>query len=168
MPGLPDGIPIAGVAGDQQAALFGQDCSEPGDAKCTYGTGAFLLMNIGAAAEVSRRAACSPRSPGRWTRRRSRRRAYALEGSAFIAGALVQWLRDGLGLIAQAAEIEALARSVPDSGGVTIVPALAGLGAPHWRAGGARPHHRVYARHHARRTSRARRSRRSRCRTSTW
>ena len=146
VPGLPDGIPITGVAGDQQAALFGQACIEPGDAKCTYGTGAFLLMNIGAEPKLSTRGLLTTVA---WTldTDAARTTAYALEGSAFIAGALVQWLRDGLGLIAQAAEIEALARSVPDSGGVTIVPALAGLGAPHWRAGRARPHHRPHARH---------------------
>jgi glycerol kinase len=136
VPGLPDGVPIAGVAGDQQAALFGQDCTEPGDAKCTYGTGAFLLMNVGAQPTPSQHGLLTtvawtlggdrPGAPETTT-------AYALEGSAFVAGALVQWLRDGLGVIAKAAEVEELARSVPDSGGVTIVPALAGLGAPHWR-----------------------------------
>jgi glycerol kinase len=133
VPGLPDGIPIAGVAGDQQAALFGQDCTEPGDAKCTFGTGAFLLMNIGAEPRLSTRGLLTTVA---WTldAPAARGTAYALEGSAFVAGALVQWLRDGLGIIAKAAEIEALARSVPDSGGVTIVPALTGLGAPHWRA----------------------------------
>jgi glycerol kinase len=140
VPGLPDGIPITGVAGDQQAALFGQDCTDTGDAKCTYGTGAFLLMNVGPRAVPSQRGllttvgwslaederAGNAVGPGPRT-------AYALEGSAFIAGALVQWLRDGLGIIQKASEVEALARSVPDSGGVMIVPALAGLGAPHWR-----------------------------------
>ncbi len=132
VPGLPDGIPIAGIAGDQQAALFGQACFEPGDAKCTYGTGAFMLMNTGTGAEAfDARAADDGRLEAR--HRAARKTAYALEGSAFIAGRAVQWLRDGLGLIGSAAEIEALARSVPDSGGVTIVPALAGLGAPHWR-----------------------------------
>jgi glycerol kinase len=133
VPGLPDGIPIAGVAGDQQAALFGQDCTEPGDAKCTFGTGAFLLMNVGAEPRMSSRGLLSTVA---WTLETpsARGTAYALEGSAFVAGALVQWLRDGLGIIAKAPEIEALAASVPDSGGVTIVPALTGLGAPHWRA----------------------------------
>jgi glycerol kinase len=133
VPGLPDFIPITGVAGDQQAALFGQDCTEPGDAKCTFGTGAFLLMNIGTEPKISTRGMLTTVA---WTldTEASRSTAYALEGSAFIAGALVQWLRDGLGLIAKAADIEPLARSVPDSGGVTIVPALTGLGAPHWRA----------------------------------
>ncbi len=128
VPGLPDGLPITGIAGDQQAALFGQACFQPGDAKCTYGTGAFLLMNTGEAPVLA---------PGlvstvAWLLPDGRR-AYALEGSAFIAGAAVQWLRDGLGIIGSAAEIEALAASVPDSGGVTFVPAFAGLGAPHWR-----------------------------------
>ncbi len=133
VPGLPDGIPIAGLAGDQQAALYGQDCTEPGDAKCTYGTGAFLLMNTGAEPRLSSRGLLTTvawrleAGPATGT-------AYALEGSAFVAGALVQWLRDGLGIIGSASEIEALARSVPDSGGVTIVPALTGLGAPHWRS----------------------------------
>jgi glycerol kinase len=126
--GLPDGIPIAGVAGDQQAALYGQSCLDAGDAKCTFGTGAFLLMNVGESPIRSRSGLLGTvawRIDGQTT--------YALEGSAFIAGALVQWLRDGLGIIATAAEVEALARSVPDSGGVIIVPALVGLGAPHWR-----------------------------------
>jgi glycerol kinase len=126
--GLPDGIPIAGVAGDQQAALYGQSCVDAGDAKCTFGTGAFLLMNVGDTPLRSRAgllATVAWRIDGKTT--------YALEGSAFIAGALVQWLRDGLGIIATAAESEELARSVPDSGGVVIVPALVGLGAPHWR-----------------------------------
>ena len=140
VPGLPDGIPIAGVAGDQQAALFGQDCVDTGDAKCTFGTGAFLLMNVGPRPTLSQRGMLATVA---WTLGEDvgtgntvgpvARTAYALEGSAFIAGALVQWLRDGLGIIHKASEVEALARSVPDSGGVTIVPALAGLGAPHWR-----------------------------------
>ena len=128
VPGLPDGIPIAGVAGYQQAALYGQSCLDAGDAKCTFGTGAFLLMNAGEAPLRSRNgllATVAWRIDGKTT--------FALEGSAFIAGALIQWLRDGLGIISTAAESEALARSVPDSGGVTIVPALVGLGAPHWR-----------------------------------
>ena len=138
VPGLPDGIPIAGIAGDQQAALFGQDCVDTGDAKCTYGTGAFVLMNVGSRPTSSQRGLLATVA---WTLGEDAgnavgpvaRKAYALEGSAFIAGALVQWLRDGLGIIEKASEVEALARSVPDSGGVTIVPALAGLGAPHWR-----------------------------------
>jgi glycerol kinase len=133
VPGLPDHIPITGVAGDQQAALYGQDCTEPGDAKCTFGTGAFLLMNVGAEPKMSTRGMLTTIA---WALDTATARAtsYALEGSAFIAGALVQWLRDGLGLIEKAPDIEALARSVPDSGGVTIVPALTGLGAPHWRS----------------------------------
>ena len=136
VPGLPDGLPIAGVAGDQQAALFGQDCLDTGDAKCTYGTGSFILLNVGTAPVASRNGLLGTVA---WTLGGEARvdgaeqTAYALEGSAFIAGALVQWLRDGLGIIARAAEVEELARAVPDSGGVTIVPALAGLGAPHWR-----------------------------------
>jgi glycerol kinase len=141
VPGLPDGLPIAGVAGDQQAALFGQDCVEPGDAKCTYGTGAFILMNVGGRPVRSRNGLLATvawslgatADPGDSTGGPTDGVAYALEGSAFIAGALVQWLRDGLGVISRAAEVESLAQSVPDSGGVMIVPALAGLGAPHWR-----------------------------------
>jgi len=132
VPGLRDGIPIAGVAGDQQAALFGQLCHAPGEAKCTYGTGAFLLMNTGTRPVPSRHGLVTTLA---WLRPSSQglKAHYALEGSAFIAGAMVQWLRDGLGIIKSAAEIEALAASVPDSGGVVAVPALAGLGAPHWR-----------------------------------
>jgi glycerol kinase len=126
--GLPDGVPIAGIAGDQQAALFGQDCTAAGDAKCTFGTGAFLLMNVGPRPTPSESGLLATVA---W--KMSDGVAYALEGSAFVAGALVQWLRDGLGIIGAAAEVEELARSVPDSGGVMIVPALAGLGAPHWR-----------------------------------
>jgi glycerol kinase len=128
VPGLPDGTPVTGVAGDQQAALYGQGCLSPGDAKCTYGTGAFLLMNVGDQPVISRNRLLGTVA---WTI--GDRTAYALEGSVFVAGALVQWLRDGLGIIAAARDIEALAASVPDSGGVIIVPALAGLGAPHWR-----------------------------------
>ncbi len=125
---LPDGIPIAGVAGDQQAALFGQACFVPGESKCTYGTGAFLLMNVGAKAPVSRQRLLSTVA---W--RIGDEVSYALEGSAFVAGAAVQWLRDGLGLFKKAADIERLARQVRDSGGVVFVPALTGLGAPYWR-----------------------------------
>jgi len=126
--GLPDGIPIAGIAGDQQAALYGQDCLSAGDSKCTFGTGSFMLMNVGDRPVVSRAGML-----GTVAWRLDGLTTYALEGSAFIAGALVQWLRDGLGIITSAAEVEPLARSVPDSGGVIIVPALVGLGAPHWR-----------------------------------
>jgi glycerol kinase len=125
---LPDGIPVAGMAGDQQAALFGQACFESGEAKCTYGTGAFILMNTGDQAVESHRGLLTTVA---W--RLNGSTTYALEGSAFIAGAAVQWLRDGLGIISSAEEVEGLAASVSDSGGVTFVPALAGLGAPHWR-----------------------------------
>jgi glycerol kinase len=128
LPFLPDGIPVCGMAGDQQAALFGQACFAPGDAKCTYGTGAFLLQNVGPRPVHSSRGLLATVA---W--QVGDEVAYALEGSSFIAGAAVQWLRDGLGLIRTSAEIEPLARSVKDSGGVTFVPALAGLGAPHWR-----------------------------------
>ncbi len=128
VPHLPDGIPIAGMAGDQQAALFGQACFSVGDAKCTYGTGAFLLVNTGQRAPVSSHGLLTTVA---W--RVGGKTEYALEGSAFIAGAAVQWLRDGLGLIRTAADVERLAESVPNSGEVTFVPALAGLGAPHWR-----------------------------------
>ncbi len=127
---LPDGIPIAGMAGDQQAALFGQVCFHPGEAKCTYGTGAFLLMNTGDRPVPSENGLLTTVG---W--KVGDQVDYALEGSAFIAGAAVQWLRDGLGIIQSASELEALARTVSDSGGVTFVPALTGLGAPHWRAG---------------------------------
>nr|HEX4316360.1 glycerol kinase GlpK [Kofleriaceae bacterium] len=129
VPGLPDGVPIAGLAGDQQSALFGQACFAPGDAKCTYGTGAFILMNTGDHAVASRSGLLTTVA---WKLATGELR-YALEGSAFIAGAAVQWLRDGLGIIHSAPEVEALAASVPDSGGVIVVPAFAGLGAPHWR-----------------------------------
>jgi glycerol kinase len=126
--GLPDGTPIAGIAGDQQAALFGQGCFARGEAKCTFGTGSFLLMNVGEEPVLSQH-----RLLGTVAWQTGRATNYALEGSAFVSGALVQWLRDGLGIIKAAADIEPLAASVPDTGGVTIVPALAGLGAPHWR-----------------------------------
>lgn len=128
VPGLPDGIPIAGMAGDQQAALCGQLCLEPGQAKCTYGTGAFLLMQTGTDRVASQNGLVTTVA---W--QVGDETCYALEGSVFIAGAAVQWLRDGLGIIEKSSDVEALARSVPDSGGVTFVPALAGLGAPHWR-----------------------------------
>jgi glycerol kinase len=129
VPGLVDGIPIAGLAGDQQSALFGQACFTPGDAKCTYGTGAFILMNTGDAPIASTAGLLTTVA---WKLATGELR-YALEGSAFIAGAAVQWLRDGLGFFTSAGEVEALAASVPDSGGVIVVPAFAGLGAPHWR-----------------------------------
>lgn len=124
---LPDGIPITGIAGDQQAALFGQACFGEGDAKCTYGTGAFALMNVGSSFTESKHGLVTTVA---W--QLGDHITYALEGSAFIAGAAVQWLRDGLGLIASAADIEPLARKVTSSEGVAFVPALAGLGAPYW------------------------------------
>lgn len=129
-PGTVLGVPLCGVAGDQQAALFGQCCFGAGQAKNTYGTGCFLLMHTGSAACNSKHnlvttiAASAPGSP----------REYALEGSVFVAGALVQWLRDELGLIETAEETQTLARSVPDTGGVYVVPAFTGLGAPYWDA----------------------------------
>src|SRR5580704_9299042 len=121
-------VPIAGIAGDQQAALFGQACFEPGAAKCTYGTGSFVLVNTGS--QVVRSAA-GLLSTVAWMSP-SEGLTYALEGSVFVTGAAIQWLRDGLGLLDDAAQSEALARSVPDSGGVVFVPALTGLGAPDW------------------------------------
>jgi glycerol kinase len=129
VPGVPDGVAIAGIAGDQQSALFGQACFTPGDAKCTYGTGAFILMNTGDKPVASKAGLLTTVA---WKLSTGELR-YALEGSAFIAGAAVQWLRDGLHFFSTATEIEALALSVPDSGGVIVVPAFAGLGAPHWR-----------------------------------
>jgi glycerol kinase len=129
VPGVPDGVAIAGLAGDQQSALFGQACFAPGDAKCTYGTGAFILMNTGDKPVASKSGLLTTVA---WQLGGGELR-YALEGSAFIAGAAVQWLRDGLGLFKSASEVEALAREVSDSGGVIVVPAFAGLGAPHWR-----------------------------------
>jgi glycerol kinase len=121
------GIPIAGNAGDQQAALFGQACFEPGLSKNTYGTGCFLLQNIGERAVTSRNGLLTTVA---W--KIGDRTEYALEGSVFIGGAVVQWLRDSLGIIASADEVEELANSVPDNGGVYFVPAFAGLGAPYW------------------------------------
>ena len=126
---LPDGIPIAGMAGDQQAALFGQACFSPGQSKCTYGTGAFILENIGATPLPSKHGLLTTVA---W--QVDGQTCYALEGSAFIAGAAVQWLRDGIGLIETAGGIEALAQQVPDSDGVIFIPALTGLGAPHWKS----------------------------------
>lgn len=128
VPGVTDGIPIAGMAGDQQAALFGQACFQAGEAKCTYGTGSFLLMNTGKKLVRSKAGMLTTVA---W--KINHQVCYALEGSAFIAGAAVQWLRDGLKLIHKSPDIESLAVSVPDSGGVTFVPAFVGLGAPHWR-----------------------------------
>jgi glycerol kinase len=123
-------VPIAGIAGDQQAALFGQGCWHPGQAKCTYGTGAFLLMNLGNGARLDgggsllTTIACGARGEP----------VLALEGSVFIAGAAVQWLRDGMGLLAHASETEAIARDLTDTGGVYFVPAFVGLGTPFWEA----------------------------------
>ncbi len=130
-PGVPAGIPITGVAGDQQSALFGQCCFEAGQAKNTYGTGCFLLLHTGAEAPASKNslvttiAASAPDVD---------HTEYALEGSVFVAGAVIQWLRDELGLIRDAAETEYLANSVEDNAGVYIVPAFTGLGAPYWAA----------------------------------
>ena len=120
-------IPIAGIAGDQQSALFGQACTTPGMVKNTYGTGCFMLMNTGTKPIASRNNLLTTVA---W--RIGDRTEYALEGSIFIAGAVVQWLRDGLEIIRASADVEALAASVPDTGGVYLVPAFAGLGAPHW------------------------------------
>lgn len=125
------GVPIAGVAGDQQAALFGQACFRPGMAKNTYGTGCFLLLHTGEKPVVSRHRLLTTIA---WRLGSSSPLEYALEGSVFTGGAVVQWLRDGLGLIKKSADIEALAASAADNGGVTIVPAFTGLGAPHWDA----------------------------------
>jgi len=123
------GLPIAGVAGDQQAALFGQACLKPGMVKNTYGTGCFMLMQTGTKPVASKNNLLTTIA---W--RLGNQLEYALEGSVFIAGAAVQWLRDGLGIIKTSAEVEALAAQVEDNGGVYLVPAFAGLGAPHWDA----------------------------------
>ena len=124
---LPDGIPIAGIAGDQQAALFGQGCYVPGDIKNTYGTGCFMLVNTGTKAVMSNTGLLTTIAWGI-----DKKVYYALEGSVFIAGAAIQWIRDGLQLIKKAPETEAIAKSVPDTGGVYFVPAFVGLGAPYW------------------------------------
>jgi glycerol kinase len=129
VPGLPDGIPITGVAGDQQSALFGQAGFDRGAAKCTFGTGSFILMNTGhdrLHSDAGLLSTIAWQLPGQQTP------VYALEGGAFICGAAVQWLRDELGIIKRAPDIERLAAAVPDAGGVEFVPALTGLGAPHW------------------------------------
>ena len=123
----PAQIPIAGIAGDQQAALFGQQCTTPGMVKNTYGTGCFMLMNTGEKPVISHSNLLTTIA---W--RLNNKTVYALEGSVFIAGAIVQWLRDGLGIIKHSSEIEALAKNVPGSEGVYVVPAFAGLGAPYW------------------------------------
>ena len=124
---LGDDVPVAGIAGDQQAALFGQMCLEPGMVKNTYGTGCFLLMNTGSKPIVSQNRLLTTIA---W--KIGDEVTYALEGSIFVAGSVVQWLRDGLGIIRSSPEVEALAGSVPDNGGVYFVPALTGLGAPYW------------------------------------
>ncbi len=121
-------IPICGIAGDQQAAMIGQSCLNPGETKATFGTGAFILSQAGSTPPVSRNRLLSTIA---W--QLGGKRAYALEGSVFVAGSLIKWLRDSIGLIGTAAETEALARSVADNGGVYLVPALSGLGAPWWR-----------------------------------
>jgi glycerol kinase len=126
------GVPIAGVLGDQQAALFGQTCFTAGEVKCTYGTGCFMLMHTGEAPVHSKHGlitTVAARLGGPDTAA-----TYALEGSVAVAGSLIHWLRDNLGIIGDAAEVEALARSVPDSGDVVFVPAFSGLFAPHWRS----------------------------------
>jgi glycerol kinase len=127
--GVPAGVPVAGIAGDQQAALFGQACVRPGMAKNTYGTGCFALLNTGERAVASAEGLLTTVA---WTVEGVT--AYALEGAVFVAGAAVQWLRDGLGVIRHAAETQGLAQSVPDTGGVYLVPAFVGLGAPYWDA----------------------------------
>ena len=128
--GLPDGIPIAGIAGDQQAALFGQACFDVGDLKCTYGTGAFILVNTGTEVKQSNAGLLSTVA---W-KLADEPMEYAIEGSVFCAGAAVQWLRDAMQIIEDAPSVETLARQVEDSGDAVFVPALTGLGAPHWRA----------------------------------
>ncbi len=125
------GVPVCGLAGDQQAALFGQACFRPGMAKNTYGTGCFLLQHTGGTPVVSRHQLLTTIA---WRLGPKAPLEYALEGSVFIGGAVVQWLRDGLGLIARSGDVEALAAGVKDNGGVYLVPAFAGLGAPHWDA----------------------------------
>ncbi len=128
--GVLEGVPVASALGDQQAALFGQTCFSPGEGKCTYGTGAFLLVNTGASAVQSTHGLLTTVG----YRIGDAPPAYALEGSIAVAGSVVQWLRDNLGLISSASEIEALARSVEDNGGCYFVPAFSGLFAPHWRS----------------------------------
>ena len=129
VPGLPDGVPIAGIAGDQQSALFGQAGFDRGAAKCTFGTGSFILMNTG---QDRMHSDAGLLSTVAWQLPGQKTPVYALEGGAFICGAAVQWLRDELGIIKHAPDIEKLASQVADAGGVEFVPALTGLGAPHW------------------------------------
>jgi glycerol kinase len=128
---LPDGIPIAGIAGDQQAALFGQSCFKAGEAKCTFGTGSFLLMNTGRDLVRSKAGLLTTVA---WQLAHPKNLTYALEGGAFVCGAAVQWLRDGLGFFSSSREVEELAGQVETTDGVEFVPALSGLGAPHWDA----------------------------------
>ena len=125
---MPDGIPVCGIVGDQQAALFGQACYDVGESKCTFGTGSFLLLNTGKKAIKSKNKLLTTVA---W-KLIDQDMVYALEGGAFVCGAAVQWLRDELGLIANSADIESLAKKVDDTAGVEFVPALTGLGAPHW------------------------------------
>lgn len=127
--GLPDGIPVAGVVGDQQSALFGQACFSAGEAKCTFGTGSFILMNTGSELVRSKSGLLTTVA---WQLGDKGKTVYALEGGAFVCGAAVQWLRDGLKLIKRAPDVETLAATVTDHDGVEFVPALTGLGAPHW------------------------------------
>ncbi len=129
VPGLPDGIPISGIAGDQQSALFGQTCFNAGDAKCTFGTGSFMLMNTGSKIVSSSSGILTTVA---WQLKDERKLTYALEGGAFICGAAVQWLRDELKIIGSSGEIENLAKQVKSSEGVDLVPAMVGLGAPYW------------------------------------
>ncbi len=126
---LPDGIPIAGVAGDQQAALFGQACFDIGEAKCTFGTGSFMLMNTGPNMVLSKSGLLTTVA---WQLKDQKKLTYALEGSVFICGAAVQWLRDNLRFIQKSSDIENLAKEVSHTDGVEFVPALTGLGAPYW------------------------------------
>ncbi len=125
---IPDGIPVAGIAGDQQAALFGQTCFDAGDVKCTFGTGSFILLNTGSKPVASKSRLLTTIA---W-KLRDQKMTYAVEGGAFICGAAVQWLRDGLKFFQHSSEVEQLAASVASSEGVEFVPALTGLGAPHW------------------------------------
>jgi glycerol kinase len=129
VPGLPDGIPVAGIAGDQQSALFGQTCFEVGSSKCTFGTGSFLLMNTGAKMVASKSGLLTTVA---WQLKNDKKLTYALEGGAFICGAAVQWLRDEMKFIKESREVESLAREVQSTDGVYLVPAFVGLGAPYW------------------------------------
>ncbi len=129
VPGLPNGIPIHSMIGDQQSALFGQNCFKVGEAKCTFGTGSFLLLNTGSNPQKSKYGSLTTVA---W-QIEGQKPTYALEGGAFICGAAVQWLRDGLGIFSNSSDVESLASSVSSSEGVEFVPALTGLGAPHWK-----------------------------------